>query len=66
MPQLGQPRCPEYVAKGVEYSPGRRRIVIEFSQEDFDAIRRKAVLDGTSFAEAVRTLVQWGFEAEGI
>ena len=64
MPQeIGQPRCPEYVAKGVSKIPGRRRIVIEFSEEDFAAIRSKAVSDGTSFAEAVRTLVQWGFEA---
>lgn len=38
--------------------------VTRFDDEMFARIRAKAMLDGTSLSEAVRTLVEWGLEAE--
>lgn len=38
--------------------------VCRFEDETFDAIHAKAVRDGTSLSEAIRTLVEWGLEAD--
>lgn len=42
----------------------QRRIVVSFSQETFEVIRERALKEGGSFAEQVRTLVEWGLEAD--
>ena len=39
--------------------------VCRFDDETFDAVRAKALRDGTSLSEAIRQLVEWGLEAEG-
>jgi hypothetical protein len=44
-----------------EYA-GLRRIVVAFDEETFGQIRGLAVAKQTSFAEQVRTLVEWGIE----
>jgi len=49
-------------AIGSVKSRGSRRIVVQFDDETFDVIRRRAKDAGTSFAEEVRTLVEWGLE----
>lgn len=38
--------------------------VARFDDEMFARIRAKAVRDRTSLSEAIRTLVEWGLEAE--
>lgn len=38
--------------------------VARFDDEMFERIRAKAVRDGTSLSEAIRTLCEWGLEAE--
>lgn len=45
--------------------PGRnyRKINIGFSEEDFRIVRRLAARGRISFAERVRTLVEWGLKA---
>ena len=54
-------------APGVGYTKpnrrGEKRIVIGFPNDDFETIRTLAEKAGTSFAEQVRTLVEWGMEA---
>jgi hypothetical protein len=40
-----------------------RRIVVAFPEETFADVRARAEKEGTSFAEQVRTLVEWGLEA---
>lgn len=44
-------------------SDSTRRIVCQFDNETFEAIRTRAMQDGTSFAHQVRLLVEWGLEA---
>lgn len=39
-----------------------RRIVCIFPDDTFEEIRAIAIEEGTSFAEQVRTLVEWGLE----
>jgi hypothetical protein len=36
------------------------RIVVSFDDETFAAIRQRALAGGTSFAEQVRLLCEWG------
>ncbi|WP_442580738.1 hypothetical protein ACSBOB_01675 [Mesorhizobium sp. ASY16-5R] len=43
-----------------------KRIVVSFDVEKFDQIRARAVAKGTSFAEQVRLLTEWGLEVEQI
>jgi len=60
-----KPRHPtqkRHVALGVEKRRGYRRIVIEFDDEMFWHIRALAEKEGTSFAEQVRTLCEWGLQ----
>jgi hypothetical protein len=38
--------------------------VARFDSDTFEEIREKAVRDGTSLSEAIRTLCVWGLEAE--
>ena len=52
------------VGRGSVKNNGYRRIVVAFDEESFAEVRAKAIRDKTSFAEAIRTLVVWGFEAE--
>lgn len=40
--------------------PGIRRIVVSFDEETFEQIRQRAADAKTSFAAAVRELVEWG------
>ncbi len=40
--------------------------VCRFDDEMFERIRSKAVADGTSLSEAIRTLVEWGLEEDGL
>lgn len=42
----------------------QRRVICGFDHETFDQIRTRAVREGTSFAEQVRVLCEWGLEAE--
>lgn len=39
--------------------------VVRFDSDTFEEIRAKALRDGTSLSEAIRTLCVWGLEAEG-
>lgn len=48
----------------MDRSPVLRRIVVSFDDETFAAIRARACAEGTSFAEQVRILTEWGLEAE--
>ncbi len=43
--------------------PHMKQSVVAFDIETFDQIRARAVSEGTSFAEQVRLLVEWGLEA---
>ena len=43
-----------------EHIKNARRIVVQFDDETFEQIRRRAVKAKTSFAEQVRLLVEWG------
>ena len=52
------------VAEGKVYLVGRRRIVVDFDDDIFDAIRQRAIAQNTSFAEQVHTLVQWGLDED--
>lgn len=40
-----------------------KRCVVAFDDETFAAIRLRAIRAGTSFAEQVRQLCEWGLEA---
>jgi hypothetical protein len=60
------PNPRKLLGRGSVRAPGSRRIVVRFDDETFAAIRRRAEEADTSFAEEVRTLVEWGLEdAEG-
>ena len=52
------------VARGVRHGPNDMRIVVSFDDDTFATIRSRAVAQGTSFAEQVRQLCEWGLEAE--
>ncbi len=52
------------VARGVRHGPNDMRIVVSFDDETFATIRQRALDNGTSFAEQVRQLCEWGLEAE--
>lgn len=43
--------------------PEHTQIVVRLDDETFAQIRERAVREGTSFGEQVRTLVEWGLEA---
>lgn len=43
--------------------PDRRRTDVYFDHDTYDIIRQRAVANRTSFAEEVRTLVEWGLES---
>lgn len=52
---------PERIGRGLEHGLCKR-IVVSFDDETFDTIRARAVENGTSFAEQVRELVEWGLD----
>lgn len=56
-----------HVALGVENPKrrGYRQIVVAFDDEMFSHIRARAEQEGTSFAEQVRLLCEWGLELGG-
>ncbi|MCG8506197.1 MAG: hypothetical protein MI755_16455 [Sphingomonadales bacterium] len=49
------------VARGVR-KDRKLAVVVAFDEETFDAIRQRAISEGTSFGEQVRTLVEWGLD----
>lgn len=58
MPREAEP------GKGWTRGDEMKRIVVSFDAETFDQIRTRAVAKGTSFAEQVRILTEWGLEAD--
>lgn len=50
------------VAKGTKQC-NKRHIAIAFDVDVFNEIRSRAQKEGTSFAEQVRLLVEWGLES---
>jgi hypothetical protein len=41
-----------------------RRIIVAFPEETFALIQQRAAKEQSSFAEQVRTLVEWGLDSE--
>ncbi|MDD9731092.1 hypothetical protein PVW46_14340 [Mameliella sp. AT18] len=60
--KLGQQQS-SHVGHGTERG-AFRQAVIRMDHEQFASVRGKAERDGTSLAEAIRTLIEWGLEAE--
>jgi hypothetical protein len=56
-------RRPEYVAEGYTCGP-YRATAVRFDVETHNRIRDMAIKNNISFAEQIRMLVEWGFEAE--
>lgn len=50
-------------AKGIKWR-GHIQVNCLFDDEMFERVRNKAEKDNTSLSEAIRTLVEWGLEAE--
>lgn len=50
-------------ALGLLRGNGMRRLVIDFDDEMFAALRSRAVRERTSVGEQVRTMVEWGLES---
>ena len=44
--------------------PGTSQCVVRLDDETFGQIRERAIREGTSFAEQIRLLVEWGLEAD--
>ena len=61
--RMGRPRRGQ-VAEGVPGPGGMRGTVVYFDPETFSAVRAQALMQGCSFNERVRTLVEWGLEIE--
>jgi hypothetical protein len=57
---IPQPAGP---AKGVLRS-GRRQLVVRLDDDQFEEVRSRAERCGTSVAEQVRLLIEWGLEAD--
>jgi uncharacterized protein (DUF2141 family) len=53
-------RKPTTVARGVRHKSGVIGIVVYFDPETFAQVRARAVTRGTSFAQQVRELVEFG------
>lgn len=47
------------VSRGHAYR-GMMRTVVAFDPETHESIRSRAIKEGTSFAEQVRVLIEWG------
>lgn len=58
-------QMPKGVAKGVLLANGQRQVVIKMDQDQFDEVRELAAREGTSLAEQLRNLIEWGLEAAG-
>lgn len=56
-------RTPACVARGTPVTKIKRKTFVNFDHDTFEAVRIIAVRDGVSFAEVIRTLVEWGLEA---
>lgn len=54
------PWSAEKVARGFADRKCLRRVVVAFDDETFEAIRGRALVEQTSFAEQVRRFVEWG------
>lgn len=54
------------VARGAKRpsQPGTSQCVVRLDDETFGQIRERAIREGTSFAEQIRLLVEWGLEAD--
>ncbi len=55
---------PQGPARGHTQPSGMVQISTRFDPDTFEEIRAKATTDNTSIADAVRTLCEWGLEAE--
>lgn len=62
MPDLGAQRY-DGPARGVRRANGRRQIVITMDEDQFEEVRALAEAEGTSTAEQLRNLIEWGLEA---
>ncbi len=43
---------------------GKVKVVCAFDEEMFQAVRARAIKRGGSMAEEIRTLIEWGLEAD--
>lgn len=60
--KLGQQR-PDGPAQGVERACGKRQVVVRMDTDQFAEVRALATEEGTSLAEQIRNLIEWGLEA---
>jgi len=51
-------------SRGARQGRGTKRIAIQLPDEMFEEIARRAHTNKVSFAEQVRTYVEWGLEVE--
>ena len=51
-------------ARGVEIAGGRRQVVVKMDTSQFEEVRDRALREGTSLAEQIRLLIEWGLESE--
>jgi hypothetical protein len=56
------PRAP--IARGVRRNGWARRVVISLDHETFEQVSDMAFRDGTTWAEAARTLIEWGLDTD--
>jgi hypothetical protein len=52
------------IAKGSRKADGRLGVVCYLDEDTFATIRARAEAQKTSFGEQIRTLIEWGLEAE--
>lgn len=54
------------VAKGTRIArhPGKVRLIVDVDEETFAHLRHRALLSGTSMAEQIRTVIEWGLDSE--
>jgi hypothetical protein len=56
-------QMPAGPAKGVLLPNGQRQVVIKMDADQFEEVRALAAAEGTSVAEQIRNLIEWGLEA---
>lgn len=57
-------QLPSGPALGVKRGRDRRQVVIQMDTSQFEEVRARAVAKGTSLAEQIRLLIEWGLEAD--
>lgn len=50
-------------AHGAPVPGGKRQVVVTMDTDQFEEVRARAVTEGTSFAEQIRNLIEWGLES---